>query len=69
MKRFCLQIAWQPSRRRKAVEVLGSLRKIFRGTRASPNENGFGKRLIPNYEVRDREYSKENAVNNIAAKV
>lgn len=42
-------------------------RKIFRGTRASPNENGCGKCLIPNYEVRDREYSKENAVNNITA--
>lgn len=32
----CLQIVWQPSRRRTVVGVLGSPFPLFRGRRASP---------------------------------
>ena len=41
----CLQIVWQPSRRRTVVGVLGSPQKKFRGRRASPLENGCGKNI------------------------
>ena len=41
----CLQIVWQPSRRRTVVGVLGYYRKNFRGRRASPLKNGCGKNI------------------------
>lgn len=41
----CLQIVWQPSRRRTVVGVLGYPIGFITGRRASPLENGCGKNI------------------------